>query len=116
MIERNVIKFGYGTIGIAVCSLTQTMIFEHIKSPMGIGEKYDVRNVEVIGERFAVSLNPMLYQEYMENLDKVESGAIRSFKFGGYVFDFTNYHIDSVNVCRRKAEAAMSLYFMGLAV
>lgn len=114
MIDGNRLKFGYGDICVGANELTCSMHFQQFKPPAKCGDRVS-EDVEFIGEEIVFHFSYDDYCEFSKNLDQIFAKKITEFTFKGYVFDFSNYKEESVNVCREKLNNAMRQYFLCLA-
>lgn len=115
MIEEKIFKFGYGDISVGGNPFTRQMNFQQFKPPAKIGNEVIDDEVEFIGERILIEIAYEDYQKLSKLFDDVKSRKISKFTFKGYIFDFTNYNEKSVEVCKKKLNEAMSLYFLAMA-
>ena len=99
MIIGNKLKFGYGDIGVGhnFCSLT----FQNMKPPQELRtEITDDINVEYIGEKIHIRIIDFQEAaEFKELLGKAKE--TKTFKYKGYMFDFSNYHEKSIEAVKR---------------
>jgi len=112
MIEGNVLKFGYGDIGV-YCDHLGRLVFSQLKTRYRCGAENFSRSD--IGEGLCISLD---YKDY-KTLDlylKSVSGEVKKFEFKDYIFDFTNYNEDSVKVVRTEARKAINKFLSLIAV
>ena len=115
MIDGNVIKFGYGDVAVGGLRLEQQMRFQQFKPPAKIGDHVYPDKVEWVGEVIRLDISYEEYRLFKDSLQEVRDKHIETFEFKGYIFDFTNYNEESIDVCNRKANEAMYCYFMCLA-
>lgn len=115
MIHDKVIEFGYGDVGVGANVLLQNITFQNIAPPDVCGNAIDPNTSKYIGTPIEIHLDYQKYTDFVNLLNLVKEKAISQFEFDGYTFDFTNFNIESVNVCTKKATAALSLYTMRLA-
>ena len=115
MIERKVLKFGYGDIVVGGHPVTQEISFQQIKSCAKCGEYPKLDDTELVGECIRIKIEYKDYLKLKEKLASVKSRKISKFKFKGYTFDFTNYNKESVNVCIQASGRAINLYQLALA-
>lgn len=104
MIEGNVIKFGYGDVVVAhvftslkLTCINKTYPLGHTIS--GDDTSYDIITQINIDFHTFISIN-----EFISKLKDVLLDEVRIFKYGNYIFDFTNYNETSLNACINQAE------------
>ena len=99
MIDRNRIKFGYGDIAITPHPLTQRIEFREIY-PQKIASKviYKKSFKDKEGITFDISIDD--FYELEKQLNKVNSKEIVEFEFKDYIFDFSMYNKESIEVVR----------------
>ena len=114
MINGNRLKFGYGDICVRSDGLTQRISFQQFKPPAECGGNVP-EDVEYIGEEVILQISYEEYCEFNKQLKSVLSNSISTFSFKGYIFDFTNYNEESVNVCKKHSESAMYSYSLCMA-
>lgn len=107
MIIGNVLKFGYGDI--AVGYMTSVITFQWFKPPAECGGRVP-KDTEWLSEKICLDISYDDYHELSKYLEMVSDRSISEFTFKGYVFDFTNYNEESVNVCKKYLEGAMRWY------
>ena len=104
MIEGNVIKFGYGTVGCS--SVGSVLRISHIKPPQEIGHAVNIKDPSISIEatyNFGLSFEDVVYLK--KQCGAIASGKIEKFEFMGMIFDFSHYNIDSIGVLYRKIDA-----------
>lgn len=117
MIDGNVIKFGYGDIAVGAMSILQYMKFTEIKPPHECGTNLDeCDDCEYVSKPICISFDTYdeikLYKDYIK---QVKSKEILVFEFKSFIFDFTNYNIESVKVCERHINRIEGGYTLALA-
>ena len=71
MIDGNVLKFGYGDIGVEADSLMQRIRFWQIKPPANCGDNLVISNIEFIAEPVYVCLKDIHeYSQFVNLLDE----------------------------------------------
>lgn len=99
MIERNVIKFGYGTVLVSSSEWLRELRFQHIEPPLVIGEspknEGDITIVSEITFNYDVDMRDLLKQ-----LSSLESYGYR-LSFRGHVLDFTKHNETSIEVVKK---------------
>lgn len=98
MIKGNIIYFGHGTVGVSVICHCLNLI--HIEPPQVIGKVIndDAKAVRQINIPFR-KLSEI--HELRALLSETSRYEHKRFVFKGYVFDFSNYNSDSIEVIRR---------------
>ena len=114
MIDGKIIKAGYGDLAISSNFLTRELYIQQIKPPLECGEEIRTE-IEYIGDEIGIKLTYDSYRELNNLLTNVEDRIISIFEFGGYIFDFTNYHEGSIKSFRKHMVGAMRMYFMCIA-
>lgn len=104
MITGNVLKFGFGDISVGVNKLQQRISFQNIKPPQEIGT--NVEDDSLYGERI-IFAETYPYEFY--KLIKTVNENNRVVEYKGYVFDFTDYNQDSVNVVLKYAKEMVNI-------
>lgn len=106
MIVGNVLKFGFGDVGVECDKIREEMIFKNIKPPQEIGTtlypELDIEYGETI--RFKED-HPYEFYKLIKTVN--ENNRIVEYK--GYVFDFTEYNQDSVNVVLKFAKLMVNI-------
>ena len=115
MINGNRLKFGYGDICVKSDALTQKMSFQQFKPPAKCGDMIS-GDVEYIGNEIVFEISYEDYCEFGKYLEQVSNKETVEFYFKGYMFDFTNFNEESINVCKKHLNSAMRWYFMCMAV
>ena len=113
MIVENVIKFGYGDIGVGSKILSLQLKVTPIKPPQEIGTNLsDCEDVEIIGNPIYFELEKEEdYIRILTLLKSVKNKEITSFEVGSYIFDFSNYNVKSIEVCEYHVSRLYSHYF-----
>ena len=114
MIVDNRLKFGYGDISVRSNGLTRTMYFQQFKPPGICGDRVS-EDVEYIGNEIELQFSYEEYCEFCKKLNQVSIKELSEFIFKGYIFDFSTYKEESVRVCERHLNIAMSWYFQSMA-
>ena len=114
MINGNRLKFGYGDICVRSDGLTQRMSFQQFKPHTECGGNVP-EDIEYIGEEVVLQISYEEYCEFNKYFEQVYNKETTEFIFKGYVFDFTNFNEESINVCKKHLNSAMQCYFMCMA-
>lgn len=115
MIIGNILKFGYGDISVSSTGIEQVIRFREFKPPGKCGECLLSKDIEYTSDEIALEIS---YDEYCEMRQKIKYVLDKEtfvFEFKGYIFDFSNYNVESIKVVSRNLENAMSGYFRLLA-
>lgn len=116
MIDGNWIKFGYGSVAVGCDPLTRIVKFQQIKPPCECGSAInDNKDVEYIGQVVKIYFDISSYNYFMKKLSDIEAQKISVFQFDDYWFDFSNYNIESINVCRKCVKGAIYLEILAMA-
>ena len=115
MITNNVLEFGYGDIAVGFKRHSSALIFQSIKPPVKCGVDINSCDVEYIGDKIIISLNFKSYKNLLKLLTAVENKIQLRFEFEEYIFDFTNYNIESINAIRYCSNEAMKFYLLAMA-
>ena len=110
MIIKNIIKFGYGDVAVGYG--IQEITFQQFKPPSECGTRLHSEDVEFVSEKIILDISYDDYIELRKYLKIVSNRIANEFTFKEYIFDFTNYNEESVNVCKKKLESAMYWYFL----
>ena len=114
MITENIIKFGSGDIGVGLGC--QIITFQQIKPPKQCGERFAFEDVEFVSHKISIEISDICEYAYLHSLlQQINDKEINSFEFKGYIFDFTEFNEQSVNVVKSKLDACMRLYMLALA-
>ena len=114
MIYGNVLKFGYGDICVGSDGLTQRMSFRQFKPPAKCGDQV-LDDIEYIGDEIILKFSYEDYCEFSKKLEQVYNKETAEFIFKGYVFDFTNFNEESVQVIEINLSHVMSWKFYCMA-
>lgn len=106
MINGNRIQFGYGDIAVTA-DLFGRIELQQIKPPQECGSRVKWEAVEEKGECIRVGSNYNDLVKLRAQLKQVEEQKCVEFEFDGYVFDFTNYNVKSVQVCLKHVDRAI---------
>ena len=113
MIENKVLKFGYGSIMVGQCDFTRTLKLSHIIPPLEVGqsvkESDNVTILETIEFKFENDMVDLLLK-----LTEIEEGS-KQVEFRGYLLDFTNYNVESVNVLKKALNTVIRGWQLSLA-
>ena len=106
MINGNRIKFGYGDIGVhaGCCGNIKLRQFKPVQE---CGSRVDRDAVEWIGDEVNIGSSVYDMFELKKRLNQVKEQKCFEFEFDGYVFDFTNYNVESVLACLKQVEQAI---------
>lgn len=106
MIKGKRLCFGYGDIGVGHNIFS--LIFQNMRPPQELGtEITDDINVEYIGEEIRIRIIDFKeVAEFKELLEKVKE--TKTFKYKGYIFDFSNYHEKSIEVVKKHLKGLTS--------
>ena len=115
MINCNKLEFGYGDIAVGFKRHSSSLIFQNIKPPVKCGSNVNDVDVEYIGDKIIISLNFKSYKNLLKLLTEVENKIQSRFEFEEYIFDFTNYNIESINAIRYCSNEAMKFYLLAMA-
>lgn len=106
MINGNRIQFGYGDIGVGA-GFFGNIELQQFKPAQECGSHVYDAAVEWIGERISVGSGYNDLVKLKSHLMQVKEQKCFEFEFDGYIFDFTNYNIQSVQVCIGKTNLAI---------
>lgn len=103
MIKENKIIFGNGDI--AVGCLNKTITFENVSPKMKAGELIP-KNAKFTN-KIEIKLTLNEYFRLDNLLNNVKNKNIKTFTFKNYIFDFSNYKKESVDICLRYLKYSM---------
>jgi hypothetical protein len=106
MINGNRIQFGYGDIGVNAGFLGNIEL-QQFKPTQECGSHVYYNAVEWIGERISVGSGYSDLVKLKSHLMQVKEQKCFEFEFDGYVFDFTNYNVESILVCLKTVEKSI---------
>ena len=102
MIDGKILKFGYGDIAVGHKFTNMQLI--PFKPPVEIGsdcnDLFANGDITPIGEVVMIRFNSFQdFAEFKDKLEGVRSATVsKVFEFKGYIFDFSNYNVKSVEV------------------
>lgn len=98
MIVGNVVKMGYGSVGVS--SVMDVLSFKYIKPPQEIGAWIDLHkgNIEVVGHELRVTVDLDDIRYLQEKCAKVADRTIDMFEYKGIVLDYSNYNPKCIDV------------------
>lgn len=114
MIEGKTIKFGYGDIIVSSRACSASLVFTYVKPPFEIGyslTEEDYHNSELLDSieiKFLDLNKASKFKSLLDNID--EKNTI--IEFDNYIFDFSNYNKESVNVVKRGHERLITSLLM----
>ena len=106
MINENTIIFGHGDIEVSssICGLT----FYELTEPMKIGiydeELIVLKRNTMKSSVFIPLLTLHECSKFSILLEKVERREINRFTFCGYIFDFSKFNNESIDVCKKNLD------------
>lgn len=107
--ETRTCIFGYG--GIRVKPVLQTILFQEIKPPQGVGTRIldedgnKIGDWEYTGNQLSIMFNTLTEVKEMFNLlSEIEKNQGGSFTFKNVTLDFTTYHQESVRIIKAVLE------------
>ena len=111
MIKENRIMFGQGTVLVGASTLPAAISFRSSITARAVGMLVKSGS-EQIDKTVSFALNIERYAELSQKLLQVENREVDVFSFCGYLFDFSNYNLESVRVIRDHARATMTNYLV----
>jgi len=112
MIDGYTIKFGYGDVGVGALFTDIGITIQQIKPPLECGETCYPGKVEFIGDRIDIIIynksDNQSISKFISLLDRVTEREIDTFFFNGYIFDFTNFNIKSIDTIKRKLDISIA--------
>lgn len=109
MIEGNRIKFGYSDIVITSNMNNNELIIGKLKKV----EKYSrSKKIEIDGDPINFHIIMRDYVYIMDKIEEVRNRKITEFEFGEYIFDFSNYVEDSLDLISKHVKRSVILYLL----
>ena len=108
MIDGNRLIFGYGTISVTYQPFMRALQFMTIKPPQNIGTDLKNSNAQYVGKSVYICIELEQISEFNKLLDNVTNEPI--FEYGGYIFDFSENKVESINAVRKVFNTLTSSY------
>ena len=114
MIDGKTIKFGYGDV-LVKATLGGSLIFRQMNINAICGEDMRNKEYQIIGEPIIFELTVKDCCALKRRLIEIHHHEIDHFEFKGYILDFSNFNLSSVEVCLKQLDMAMAALYMLLA-
>lgn len=117
-VEKKIIYFGHGDIQVS-SGIGPTITFTGFKDTITPGtiitdEVVENKNIEFITKPIKIVFTTMEELNYFKTLvDEIDMINCTYFEYHGYIFDFSNYNQNSINVIYKSIEKA-KLHFITL--